>query len=125
MRTIVGFVVLQGVLTVTGIGLLRGFRLIAPGWRPVPAAFGAALLLGTTSVTMVLCVLLVLGVPYGLGTALLVAIVLTAAGWRLTPPANSSSRPAFRGRVWERALGALLAGGFAAYGFVSLMGLPT
>jgi hypothetical protein len=76
MRAALGFILLQGILVAVGIGLLRALGLLAAGSRAAILGLGPAWLAGTASVVLLLLVLLVLGVPFTIGVAALVAAVV-------------------------------------------------
>lgn len=125
MRAALGFVGLQAVLSLAGFGLLRWLGLLTGGLRAVVAGLGAAVVLGTVAVAVAVSILLVLGVPFTLGTALLVALLVAALGfWRGRGLSSTARAPSVR---WTALLAVLVAAAtvYALYGAQSLSTQPT
>ncbi len=126
MREILGFVVLQGALAVTGLALLQAFGLVGRTSRTIVPALGAALLLGTAAVVLVLILLLVIGIPFTLLTAFLVALALAGAGFWLSrrgPDHQPDPGPASRSRL--KALAVAGTGAYVIYGALAFARLAS
>lgn len=81
MRELLGLLLTHAVLTGVGIVFLGASGLAGQGTRACLVALGPGFLIGVCLVSMTLIVLLVVGVPFTLWTAIAVSAVWLAAGW--------------------------------------------
>src|SRR4051794_33468573 len=81
MRELLGLALAHAVLIGVGVSALRAVGLREPGWLSVPAAIGPGLVIGVCLVALTLVVLLVVGVPFTLLTALVVSGLWGLGAW--------------------------------------------
>jgi hypothetical protein len=122
VREIVGFVVLQLMLALGGMGLLRSFGLVGATPRDMLPAVGAAIVTGTSAVILALVVLLVIGVPLTLATATVVAGALAGVGFGLARHRTGRDQPSRARFSYLKAAAVAATAGCAAFGAYCLAG---
>ncbi|MGH2842669.1 MAG: hypothetical protein ACRDKL_03665 [Solirubrobacteraceae bacterium] len=133
MRALLGFVGLQGLLALSGVGLLRAMGLLSADVRSVLLGLGPAWLAGTAMVGLVLVQLLVVGVPFTLVTVAFVTIAVavvaltlaTRRGWRAADRAAGVRAAASPRAMRLVRVATAVAAGYAVFGAYALARAPT
>ncbi len=137
MRAVLGFLALHVALIGTGMALLRavGLSPAAAGWRASVAAVGPALWVGVGLVVPILILLLAIGIPMTLITAMVVAIgsagvagVSTRRRSAFLPPGGDADEPPPRASsmlIWFRRAVGFTAGVYVVAGAAVVARLPT
>jgi hypothetical protein len=130
VREVIGFVVLQMLLGVAGLGVLRATGLDASAERPPWMVFGPALLAGTSIVVALLIGLVVIGVPLTLGVGGLTVLVVAAGGFGVGRWRDGTRRAATGGTSRRRGsrsarIAVGVAGLYVALGAYALARAPT
>ncbi len=125
-------------LAVAGLGLLFAIGLVPLRPAPLLAALGLGYILGTAAVPVALIALLVIGVPFNLGTFLVVVALCVGAGlvrlWQQRPPVAppTATEPSWWRQPWRSwpvdawvIVGFVVVfGAFALFGLISVWKAP-